>query len=654
MLLASGLPAHGQSEPVPSVFPPSYFSDTLPADTLKADTLAIDSAVVHDSTLTVEDTTWARFLPPSRWQTAEQYRTEELLAGPQWPMPPVDAIAGGDLADWLSYHPAYDVADAPGVGQPRFFTHWGLVDRVGLWQVDGRTASWQRLTLPMTPQFDPAILPSFDFTSLHFGEEAILRHDTGWSERPTFDFTFRQGDFSDTYSEGRFRARTKRGFGLDAGATFFSSDGRFAADNRDKRILSLEAFGPLRKQLYWRARYSQFRDKSLLLPPAPYDLLRPVRNDLLWSGEVALAHGGDSIPLWQFGARFVSGAQRLSDPSYAISSEDRSVQLFGQAQIMGWHFDLFAGGEQLEIDSTTEERGIAGLSIARRWDLSDAWEAALGVSAGSRLDEPIIPGFKAALSPRVNGGMMPHLRLSRQGTTHTMFDLHRPLAEFSIIDAMQTGYIYSEAGDPDLDDQWENSIGVQWGSETFADSIALGWTVAGHAAYIENYTLWNGVEDTDTLLGNPVPHLRYRPRAEDARSLGAAVGLHGRLFWKLHFLTHYAVKYATNLDNEKLTGYYPHKGVAMVSLIAPKWKYNVDVRLNAAGLWWYGDTRIDPSGYEASHVFRFDLSGTARVVGDLTLFAMMQNVANFPYRSAAGFPLTGRTLRFGLHVTLYD
>jgi len=35
----------------------------------------------------------------------------------------------------------------------------------------------------------------------------------------------------------------------------------------------------------------------------------------------------------------------------------------------------------------------------------------------------------------------------------------------------------------------------------------------------------------------------------------------------------------------------------MVSLIAPKWKYGVDLRLNAAGLWWYGDQRIQPTLY---------------------------------------------------------
>ena len=602
----------------------------------------------------LEDTSWARFMPPSRWRSAEQYYIEELLAGPAWPMPPVDAVAGGDLADWLAYHPAYDIDDAPGVGQPRFFTHWGLVDRTGDWQVDGRSASWQRLTFPMTPQFDPAILSSYSHSTTHFGDDVILRHDTTWGDQPVFDFTFRQGDFSDTYSEGSFRAHTKKGFGLDLSGTFFSSDGRFASDDRDKRILALETFGPLKKNLYWRARYSQFRDKSIVLTPEPFDFLRPSRDDLLWSGEVAVERIVDSVPMWQVGARIMSSDQRLSDPSYSIASEDRNLQLFGEIRIAGWHVGLFAGAEQLEIDSITRERGVAGLSLSRRWDLNDAWVAALRVSASSRATEPTTPNATVVLSPRSTGSWRPFLRLSRQVAVPTLFDSNRPLAEYSLIDANQLGFIYSEAGDPSLKDQWENSLGVQWGHTEISDSARFGWTIGGHAAYIEDYTLWQGSEDTDTLVGNPVLHYRYRPHSEDARSIGAAFGVHGRLFWKLHYLTHYSVKYATDLDNVKLSGYHPHKGVAMISLIAPKWKYGVDVRLNAAGLWWYGDTRIDPTGYESSHAFRLDLSGSARVVGDLTIYALMQNVANFPYRTAAGYPLTGRTVRFGLHVILFD
>lgn len=654
MALTTSAHALSQSESVPSVFPPSYFSDTLPPDSLIADSLALDTLATSDPTRLTSDSVWSHFMPPVRWRTGDQHRAEELLAGPSWPMPPVDVVAAGDLADWLSYHPAYDVDDAPGVGQTRFYTHWGLVERAGDWQVDGRPQAWQRLTFPMTPQFDPAILPSFDYTTLHFGYEAVLKHDTGWSERPTFDFTFRQGDFSDTYSEGRFRARTKRGFGIDLAGTFFSSDGRFLNDNRDKRILSLETFGPLRKNWYWRARYAQFRDKSLILTPEPFDLLRPARNDLLWTGEIAFTHTIDSVPAWVLGARMLSGTQRLTDPLCAIASDDRDWQIFGETHIAGWDVNARVGLEELDIDSMDAERWYAIAHCTQLWSLSDSWDAALRITASDWDTDPPSLGLTAALAPQGSAGLRPSLRLSRERAVPTLFDRERALVEYSFIDANQTGFIYSESGDLSLEDQWENSIGLQWGHATVADTTKFGWTIGGHAAYVENYTQWNVSEDFDSLVGNPIRELNYRPRSEDARSLGASVGIHGRLVWKLHFLTHYAVKYATDLDNKKLTGYYPHKGMAMLSLIAPKWKYNVDVRLNATGLWWYGDTRIDPSGYETSHVFRLDLSGSARVVGDLTLFAMMQNVANFPYRTAAGYPFTGRTIRFGLHVTLYD
>jgi hypothetical protein len=638
------VPAFAQTEDV----------SALPDSSFLLDTLAVDSLTLMALMLPAEDTSWVRFVPPGRWRSVGRYQLEDLLAGPSWPMPPPEVIAGGDLADWLSYHPAYDVDDAPGVGQTRFYTRWGLVDRSGDWQVDGRPVSWQRLTFPMTPQFDPAILPSFSFDTPRVGDKVILRRDTAWGERPVFDYTFRQGDFSDSYSEGYFRARTKKGFGLDLSGVFFSSDGRYASDNRDKRIVSLETFGPVRKNLYWRTRYEQFRDKTRILTPEPFDLLRPRRNDLLWSGEVALAEIIDSTPLWQVGARIESGDQRLTDPAYAVASDDRDWQLFGESQIAGWAVDLRAGIEELDVDSTSAERWYAIAGASRMWRLNDAWSAALRISASDWDSDPPSLSATAVLSPRWHGGLRPSLRFSSERVVPTLFDRRRPLAEYSLIDASQTGFIYSEAGDPSLEDQWENSVSVQWGADTFSDSAAFDWTIGGHAAYVENYTVWEGREETDTLLGNPIRHYRYRPRPQDARSLGAAFGAQGRLIWKIHYLTHYAVKYATDLDDRKLSGYYPHKGVAMLSLIAPKWKYGVDLRLNAAGLWWYGDTRIDPTGYATSHAFRLDLSGSARIVGDLTIYALMQNIANFPYRTGAGYPFTGRTVRFGLHVTLFD
>lgn len=569
-------------------------------------------------------------------------------------MPPVDQIAGSDLADWLTYHPAYDVDDAPGVGQTRFFTRWGLVDRTGHWRIDGRPVSWQRLAFPMRPQFDPAILPSFGFVTPHFGEQAILQRDTVWSRRPAFDYTFRQGDFSDSYSEGYFRGRTARGFGLDLSAAFFSSDGRFFSDTRDKRVIALETFGPLKKQLYWRARYDQFRDKSVVLTPEPFDLLRPRRNDLLWSGEAAIGKVDDSGASWLIGGRVQSGSQRLTDPEYSVASEDRDWRLFGLTQIAGWNIEVASGLEEVGIDSISAERWYVRGEAARRWRLNENWSSALRVSLSDWDTDPPSLSATGVLSPRSISIFRPSLRLARERTVPTLFDRERPEVEYAFITTGQRSIIYSEAGDRSLEDQWNNSVSVQWGADVLSDSTDFGWTIGGHAEYVENYTVWSSQRVPDSILGIPITRDSYRPRQADARSLGAAVGIQGRIIGKLHYFANYAVKYVTDLDNAKLSGYYPHKGSAMVSLIAPTWKYGADMRLNAAGLWWYGDRRIEPTLYTTPHVFRVDLSGSARVVGDLSIFALIQNIANFEYRTAAGYPMTGRTVRFGLHVTLFD
>lgn len=646
LFLASGVSAQVELAPTPS-------DSVVISDTTALDSLALDSIALMTLTQPPQDTVRSNFVPPHLWRRGSRWQADELLAGPAWPMPRVPDVAGGDFADWLSYHPAYDVNDAPGVGQTRFFTKWGAVDRSGDWQVEGRPVTWQRLTFPMTPQFDPAIIPSFSFAQTHVGEGVILRNDTLWGDQPVFDYTFRLGDFADAYSEGYFRAHTRRGFGLQLGGVFFSSDGRYASDNRDKRNISLETFGPLSEDHYWRVHYNQFRDKSLVVPPEPYNRSRPQRNDLLWSAEAVVAHIADSVPRWQIGARIKSGDQRLKDPTYSVASDDHDGQVFMETQIIGWDLNLQLGLKQLEMDSIDVDAWYANAALSKLWQFGK-WTAALEVSASDDDNNPPAPAATAALAPRSTGGLRPSLRLSRQRSTPTLFDRYRPYAEFSVIDAGQEGLVYSEAGDPSLDDQWENSIGLHWGADAFSDTVAFAWTLAGHAAYIEEYTIWQGEEGTDTLLGNPVRHVRYRPRSHDARSLGAAAGIHGRLFWKIHYRTHYALKYAVDLNDVKLKGYHPHKGLAMVSLIAPRWRYGVNLRLNAAGLWWYGDTRIDPSGYESSHVLRFDLSGSAEVVNDLTIYALLQNVANFPYRTGAGQEFTGRTVRFGLHVTLFD
>jgi len=552
------------------------------------------------------------------------------------------------LADWLEFAPFIDVDDALGVGQTRLITTWGLVERTSSWSTDLLGANWQRLTFPQRPQFDPNVLPSVDFGRHDLGDEVVLERDTTWGDRPRFDWTFRQGDYSDTYSEGLFRVHSNAGVGIDLGFAFLGSNGFSFNDNRKKRILTVSSFGPIRPSLSWHAQFDQFTDGTTILVPSPYAdpaFVPPTREDLLWRLQGELGHMADSVADWTLNASVQSGHQRLKNGSYRLNAKDRLWQLAGTGDWRGWLLDAKAGLAHFDIDSTNADRWQAQARAARSWRLNRSWLGSIRLSLDGDGDNSAGLSAVAALTPdSAAPWWQPGVRAATERVAPSLIDLDYPKRTMPLI-LNQVPITYVEEGDPDLPVQWENSLSLHWNGG--GDSTGH-WALTAHTAYVSDYTTWD--QGYDSLVNS---NYVYAPRARDVRVFGGAIHGDHHLFWKLFLFADYAAKYAADLHNEKLAGYYPHKGSLMASLIAPQWGYGVDVRLNATGLWWYGDKRIVPTDYTTNHVFRVDLSGSARIKG-MTLYALVQNVAGYRYRTSAGYPFTTRMVRFGFNILLLD
>lgn len=625
----------------------SMLDSAVIADTVRSGTAA-------DSTAPAADTTSLRpesiFQPMHRVRGAARRAYDRVLAGVPWPMAPLEAVAAGDLADWLLLIPAYDVDDAPGAGQNRFFTRWGLAGRVGNWQVDGWPLSWQRATFPQRARFDAGVLPSFAFSDYRVADRVLLERDTTWGPRPRSSYFARQGDFSDTYSQAQIRQTFRGRLGLDLGFAFFGSDGRFAADNRDLRYLHLQLGGALGGGRFWNYRYTQFRDKTMVLTPEPFTMVHPQRDDLLWQMEASAYRPAGEQPGWNTGITVQSGKQKLSDPlqAYKVKSRDRLWSLWATGSLRGWFVDGSLSWEELLIDSVNPNRWSLSLAAGHQWRLRDIGNAIVNVKLADWDTDPMALEATAILAPDTGqSAALPTMRFARVRAVPTLFDRRRPQAEYGFLTGASTGLVYSEQGDPGLRAQWTNALSWRWGREHLPDGSRTRLTLEVHCAYVQGYLRWEGAEAIDTILGTPVAHHHYGPVAGDARTAGLACGVDGPLFAKLIYSVSYCAQYAETLEHRRLLGYYPHKGVAMLSWVAPQWRYGADLRLNATGIWWYGDRRIDPTGYASAHAFRFDLSGSA-TIKDFTFSAQMQNVAGFPYRTQAGYPFTGRTLRFGI------
>jgi hypothetical protein len=620
--------------------------------TVIADT--IRSGAADDTTAPVADTAALRpelvFQPMHRVQGAARRAYDRVLAGIPWPMAPLEVTAAGDLADWLLLIPMYDVDDAPGAGQNRFFTRWGLAERVGNWQVDGRPLAWQRVTFPQRAQFDAGVVPSFAFSDYRVADRVLLERDTTWGPRPRSSYFARQGDFSDTYSQAQIRQTFRERLGLDLGFAFFGGDGRFAADNRDLRYLHLQLGGALGGGRFWNYRYTQFRDKTTILTPEPFTTVHPQRDDLLWQMEASVYRPAGEHPGWNTGITVQSGKQELSDPlqGYSLKSRDRLWSLWTAGSLRGWFIDGNFSWEELLIDSVNPNRWSLSLAAGHQWRLRDIGDASVSVKVADWDTDPMALEVTAIFEPDTGqSAVLPMMRIERVRWVPTLFDRRRPQAEYGPLTGASTGLLYSEQGDPGLRAQWTNALSWRWGREHLPDGSRTRLTLELHCAYVQQYLRWEGGEVTDTTLGTPAAHYRYGPIAGDARTAGLACGVDGPLFATLIYSISYCAQYVETLEHRRLPGYYPHKGIAMLSWVAPHWRYGADLRINATGIWWYGDRRIDPTGYASAHAFRFDLSGSA-TIKDFTFSAQMQNVAGFPYRTQAGYPFTGRMLRFGI------
>ncbi|MEW5702500.1 MAG: hypothetical protein AB1792_09755 [Candidatus Zixiibacteriota bacterium] len=596
------------------------------------------------------------YVPVHRAWSTSRRAYDRTLDGPTWPMPPVKVAAAADLADWMLLDPRCDVDDAPGAGQTRLLTHWGLVPPSGRWCVDNRPMVWQRLTFPQRPGFDVGTLPSFAFSDYRVAERVRLERDTLWGVRPQSSYFARQGDFAETYSQAEFRQTIRNRMGFDFTFAFFGGDGRFASDQRDLRHIDLRLGGHLHQNYFWNWRYTQFRDKTTVLTPAPFDVVHPLRDDLLWQMEATVYRPAVSSAGWIAGASVQSGKQKLTDGTqgYRLKSRDRLWTLWGNGSRRGWFLDGSASWEELLIAGVEPSRWNLALAAGRQWSLRDlARFTAQATVSDADHDAPAVGGTLVLAPDSARMPLLPVVRLARERAIPSLLDRYRPPVEYAFLTAGQSGVLYAEQGDPGLPAQWTNVALLHWGTEHACAGDQVRFTAELRCAYVEHYFRWDGQETVDTVLGEPITRQSYRPTSTDARTVGMAIGIDGPRLGRFVGAISYAAKYAETLEHARLTGYYPHKGVAMLSWVAPQLGYGADVRIDATGIWWYGDRRIDPTGYSSPHAFRFDLAGTA-TIKDFTLIAQMQNVAGFPYRTQAGYPFTGRTLRFGIDWRFLD
>jgi hypothetical protein len=564
-------------------------------------------------------------------------------------LPPPADLATGDFADWLTGQPTIDVDDAPGPGQFRRYTRWGLIDRVGDWDVDGRAFGWQRLSFPQAGQFDPTVLPSFEFKRTEVGERVDLRRDTEWPLESHSSYFLRQGDFGETYSQGKFRRRFPRGLGIDLSFVFYENKGRYAYDDRNTRHLRWQLVGPLRGRMFWSVAFSQFQDKSLILTPDRFSGLGPRRDDLLYSLDATIYRPADSSFFRAGGIRLQSGKQDIRTlSSYRLESHDRTWTLWGEGTVRGWSLNAHGVLEQLRVATANRSRWGIIVDGRRIWPVGEWGSGSLHVAASGWDTDPMAPSFGMAISADRGGrSLVPTLRLERSRLVPTLFDRYRPLETLNMAGVNSFGLDeYVEQGDRGLSAEWRNSMAFVLATRGDTSASHLEFCSEAQATYVQRYIRWEDVSVSSSQAS-------YRPVSGDVRSVGAAMGLHSRLFWKFHLWVNYAAKYAETLNHQRLAGYYPQKGSAIVSWIAPRFRYGIDLRLNAAFLWWSGDPRIIPTGYTTSQTFRFDLSGSA-TMKDFTFYYSLQNVANFPYRTSAGYGFTGRTVRFGFNWNFLD
>ena len=583
-----------------------------------------------------------KFQPPSAVFDSVDSAYAAITETPNWPIPHPADLATGDLGDWLTFIPTYDVDDAPGPGQPRLYSHWGLQGRATDFTVDGEIVPWMRLHIPQTARFDPMGIASFDFDTITAGDRINLQRTSEWPSQAKSSFFLRQGDFSETYSQGRFRRLYSRGYGVDFGFAFYENQGRYFADNRDNRYLRLQIVGPFRNQTFWSVRFVQFRDKTMILVPDTFTEIAATRDDLSYTLEGMLYRPPDSVrDGWKSGVTIRSAKHKA-----LVWAKDRVVSLWGEHLLAGWKLHAEGMINDFDSDSTSPSRWGALIEGRRIWQVGTFASAATELRLSDYDTDPLAVDLSASIAAdRSDRRFVPTLKISRTRYVPSLFD--RQGRGHSLALAGTPISQYSEIGDPGLDAEWRNELNLSLATRPDSTPGAMDFVIQGHVGYAENYTRWTDAnESLDTAS--------YRPVSDDARTVGIALGLHAPLFWKLDIWTSYAAKYAETLDKARLEGYYPHKASAIVSWIAPQFRYKIDLRINSALIWWYGDPRTTPTLYASSpHVLRWDLSASARMAS-FTFYYSIQNVLNYQYRTGAGQGFTAQTMRFGIKWLFLD
>jgi len=587
------------------------------------------------------------FVPPNAVFDSVQRANAQIGNLPLWPLPKPADLATCDLADWLTFQPMYDVDDALGPGQARYYTKWGLIERRSRWSVDGNTLNWQRLDFPQTARFDAAIVPVFDFDSVTLSNDLTLRRDSEWPYRARSSYFLRQGDYGETYSQGSFRRVFPRGYGFDLGFAFYDNDGIVQHSRPKDRYVRLQLVGPLKQSAFWSLRLYQFRDKTNIHPPATFFGMLAERNDLLYVLEGSAYRppdSSDSSTGWTAGITLQSQKQDIEDIfiDYKLYSRNKQWSLWGKRILYGWLVDARAIYETLDLGDSDPGRWGVSVTGERPLPLGPAWSNFVRWTVSDWDTDPPAPEISSTLTPsNQNHALVPALRLERTRIIPSQFDrLSEERSNIFYDTQSLLIHRYIEAGDPSLNAEWRNEAALIL--TTPSDSARrTEFSVEGHVAYAENHTRWLDVStQPDTAI--------YSPVSDDARTIGLAVALHTPLFWKLEGWFDYAAQYAETVDHQRLDGYYPQKASVIVSWIAPQFAYKIDLRINSALLYWYGDSRIEPTPYVSTpNVIRWDISASA-TMSSFTFYYSVQNVANFQYRTRAEQNYAVRHMRFGL------
>lgn len=618
-----------------------WVRDSIAFVALLADTVAIDTTEVHGPvrlSVAVYD---------SLLRTRRDF--DRLTC---WPIPQPVHLAVIDAGGWLAMHPGYDVDDALGTGQARRYSRWGLNARDDHWTVNGRPAGSRRLSFPQDVSFDAAVIPPYDYDSILATTSGVqIERKDQWPAQAHSSYVLRQGDYGETYSQGRFNRVLPAGYGIDMGFAFYESGGPFLTDSRDTRHLRLQVAGPLLGATGWNARFEQTRDKTSIVPAALYGFMRPTRDDLNYTAEAAFHHTPDSAAHWAAGLTRESAKHDIRDPGsgYRLETHEHRWRAWGERTLLDWDITASAVLDELDLVGSSDTRwgawiegrrmvnGPAGGRSSLHWRLSD-WDTDLPA-----------PEFDATIHlADTSRSLIPGVMISRTRIVPTLFERHG-IERIAALSQSTSPFVrrYVERGDPGLPAEWRNELTVFLSRPAMDSTQRAQLILEGHLAYVENYTTWENV-------GTALDTVIYQPVTTEARAAGIGIGLHTPLFWKFECWTGYAFKYAESLDHDRLTGYNPHKATWILSWIAPQIRYGIDLRLNSTLIWWYGDKRIEPTPYTSSpHVLRWDLAASAQMRSFVFHFSM-QNVTNFPYRTREGEEYAVRALRFGFDWRFLD